>query len=81
MIVTTGSRIRKDTFSSAAPMDVILTEAAATKGINDVATLLQTTTVFLFKAADSGHRRFLCEALALIEPWCCSMVVVLARPA
>jgi iron complex outermembrane receptor protein len=44
-IVTTGSRIRKDTFSSAAPMDVILTEAAATKGINDVATLLQTTTI------------------------------------
>ena len=45
VIAVTGSRIRKDTFSSAAPMDVILTEAAATKGINDVATLLQTTTV------------------------------------
>jgi len=44
-IVTTGSRIRKDTFSSAAPMDVVLTEAAAAKGIDDVATLLQTTTI------------------------------------
>ena len=44
-VVTTGSRIRKDTFSSAAPMDVVLTEAAAAKGINDVATLLQTTTI------------------------------------
>ena len=43
-IVTTGSRIRKDTFSSAAPMDVVLTEAAAVRGI-DVATMLQTTTV------------------------------------
>lgn len=44
-IVATGSRIRKDSFSSAAPMDVVLTEAAASKGINDVATLLQTTTI------------------------------------
>jgi iron complex outermembrane receptor protein len=44
-IVTTGSRIRRDSFSSAAPMDVVLTEAASAKGINDVATLLQTTTV------------------------------------
>jgi iron complex outermembrane receptor protein len=44
-IVTTGSRIRRDSFSSAAPMDVVLTEAAASRGINDVATLLQTTTV------------------------------------
>ena len=44
-IVTTGSRIRKDTFSSAAPMDVVLTEEAAVRGINDVATMLQTTTV------------------------------------
>ena len=44
-IVTTGSRIRRDSFSSAAPMDVVLAEAAAAKGINDVATMLQTTTV------------------------------------
>ncbi len=44
-IVTTGSRIRKDTFSSAAPMDVVLTEEAAVRGISDVATMLQTTTV------------------------------------
>ncbi len=44
-VVVTGSRIRKDTFSSAAPMDVVLTEAAKVRGISDVATMLQTTTV------------------------------------
>ena len=44
-IVATGSRIRRDNFSSAAPMDVVLAENAASRGINDVATLLQTTTV------------------------------------
>ncbi len=44
-IIATGSRIRRDAFSSAAPMDVILTDSAAARGINDVASLLQTTTV------------------------------------
>ncbi len=44
-IVVTGSRIRRDTFSSATPIDVVLTESAAVKGIPDVATLLQTTSV------------------------------------
>jgi iron complex outermembrane receptor protein len=44
-IVVTGSRIRKDTFTSAAPMDVVLAESAQARGITDVATLLQTTTV------------------------------------
>jgi len=44
-IVATGSRIRRDTFSSAAPMDVILAESAAARGINDVASLLQTNTI------------------------------------
>lgn len=44
-VVVTGSRIRRDTFSSAAPMDVVLTETASARGINDVATMLQTTTV------------------------------------
>lgn len=44
-IVTTGSRIRKDNFSSAAPMDIVLTEGASARGINDIATMLQTTTV------------------------------------
>lgn len=45
MIVVTGSRIRRDTFSSATPIDVVVTESAAVRGIPDVATLLQTTTV------------------------------------
>lgn len=44
-VIVTGSRIRRDTFSSAAPMEVVLTEAASAKGITDVAALLQTTTV------------------------------------
>ena len=44
-IITTGTRIRKDTFSSAAPMDVVVTETAAVKGINDVATLLQSRSI------------------------------------
>ena len=44
-IIVTGSRIKKDSFASAAPMDVILTESATARGITDVATLLQTITV------------------------------------
>ncbi|HEX2138676.1 MAG TPA: TonB-dependent receptor plug domain-containing protein, partial [Woeseiaceae bacterium] len=44
-IVVTGSRIRTDTFSSAAPMEVVTTEMADVRGIADVASLLQTSTV------------------------------------
>ncbi len=44
-IVVTGSRIQKDTFSSAAPMEVVTTEMADVRGISDVASLLQTSTV------------------------------------
>jgi len=44
-ITTTGSRIRKDGFSSASPMDVVLTSAAAPTGMANLAELLQTTTV------------------------------------
>lgn len=44
-VIVTGSRIRRDTFSSASPMEVVLTDAAAAKGINNVASLLQTTSV------------------------------------
>lgn len=44
-IVVTGSRIQKDTFSSAAPMEVVTTEMADVRGIADVASLLQTSTV------------------------------------
>ena len=46
-VVVTGSRIRRDTFSSATPVDVVLTDEASVKGIMDVATLLQTSTVAL----------------------------------
>lgn len=44
-IVVTGSRIQKDTFTSAAPMEVVTTEMADVRGIADVASLLQTSTV------------------------------------
>ena len=44
-IVVTGSRIKHDAFTSAAPMEVVLTETAAVRGISDVASMLQTTTV------------------------------------
>jgi iron complex outermembrane receptor protein len=44
-VIVLGSRIRRDTFSSAAPIDVVLTESAPARGITDLATLLQTTTV------------------------------------
>jgi len=44
-VVVTGSRIRRDTFSSPAPMDTVTTESAKVRGITDVSTLLQTQTV------------------------------------
>ena len=44
-VIVTGSRIRRDAFSSPAPMDIITTEEADARGILDVATLLQTTTI------------------------------------
>jgi iron complex outermembrane receptor protein len=44
-IVVTGSRIKHDAFSSAAPMEVVVTETAELRGISDVASMLQTTTV------------------------------------
>ena len=44
-IVTTGSRIKKDVFSSTTPIDVVMAEDAASQGISDIASLLQSTTV------------------------------------
>ncbi|MEX2496698.1 MAG: TonB-dependent receptor [Woeseia sp.] len=44
-IVVTGSRIRRDVFTSSEPMDVVLTEQAAVQGFGDIAGLLQSTTV------------------------------------
>lgn len=44
-IVTTGSRIRKDGFSSSSPLDVVLTERAAVAGISNLGDLMQSTTV------------------------------------
>ena len=44
-IVITGSRIKRDVFSSTTPIDVVLAEDAATQGLNDLSSLLQSTTV------------------------------------
>jgi len=44
-IVVTGSRIRKDSFSSSSPIDVVLTEKAQLRGISDVAEMLQTAVI------------------------------------
>jgi outer membrane receptor protein involved in Fe transport len=44
-VIVTGSRIRRDTFTAATPIDVIDTEIAAVQGVADVAKLLQSTTV------------------------------------
>ena len=44
-IVVTGSRIKRDGFSTSAPMDVVLTNSAAPAGISDLGTLIQQSTV------------------------------------
>ena len=44
-VIVTGSRIRRDTFTAATPIDVIDTEAASVQGLSDVGALLQSTTV------------------------------------
>jgi iron complex outermembrane receptor protein len=44
-VIVTGSRIKRDSFSSSTPIDVVLTEDAGPRGISDVATLLQSTTI------------------------------------
>ena len=43
-VVVTGSRIKRDTFSSPVSMDVLEVEDAKIEGIADIAGLLQTTT-------------------------------------
>ncbi len=44
-IVVVGSRIKRDSFSSSSPIDIVLADVAKVRGITDIATLLQTTTV------------------------------------
>ena len=46
-IIVTGSRIRKDVFTSSTPMDVIEVDEASIAGIANVGQLLQTNTVAL----------------------------------
>mgnify|MGYP001410353524 CR=1 FL=1 len=44
-VIVTGSRIIRDGYSSASPMDVISADTAVVQGIADVGSLLQTTTI------------------------------------
>ena len=44
-VIVTGSRIRKDVFSSSTPIDMVFTENAVVQGIVDVGDLLQSTTI------------------------------------
>lgn len=44
-IIATGSRIRRDSFSSSSPLDVVLTESAAVAGVSNLGDLMQSTTV------------------------------------
>ena len=44
-VIVTGSRIRKDVFSSTSPIDIIITENASVQGISDLGNLLQTSTI------------------------------------
>ena len=44
-VVVTGSRIHQDKYSSSAPVDVISPEEQVARGITDIASALQTTTV------------------------------------
>ena len=44
-VIVTGSRIKRNTFTAATPIDVVDTEVANVKGLADVGSLLQSTTV------------------------------------
>ena len=44
-VIVTGSRLRKNIFTSTAPLDVIMTDSAMTQGIGDVGALLQSATI------------------------------------
>ncbi len=45
VITVTGSRIKRDNFSSDSPIDVLVTEDAVLEGISDVGSLIQSSTV------------------------------------
>ena len=44
-VVVTGSRIRRDTYSSSQPIDVLTPSSAAAQGYGDVTSLLQSSTI------------------------------------
>jgi len=44
-VIITGSRIKRDAFSSSSPMDIVVAEDATRMGFTDLASMLQATTV------------------------------------
>ena len=44
-VVVTGSRIKKDVFTTSAPMDIVDVDVASVQGIANIGELLQTNTL------------------------------------
>lgn len=60
-IVVTGSRIRRDEFSSASPITVITSETSALAGLLNTADILQTTTVATGQQIDNSFSGFVTD--------------------
>ena len=60
-IVVTGSRIRRDEFSSASPITVITSETSALAGLLNTADILQTTTVAAGQQIDNSFSGFVTD--------------------
>ena len=60
-IVVTGSRIRRDEFSSASPITVITSETSALAGLLNTADILQTTTIAAGQQIDNSFSGFVTD--------------------
>ena len=60
-IVVTGSRIRRDEFSSASPITVITSEASALAGLLNTADILQTSTIAAGQQIDNSFSGFVTD--------------------
>ena len=60
-IVVTGSRIRRDEFSSASPITVITSETSALAGLLNTADILQTSTVAAGQQIDNSFSGFVTD--------------------
>ncbi|MYF71669.1 MAG: TonB-dependent receptor plug domain-containing protein, partial [Proteobacteria bacterium] len=60
-VVVTGSRIRRDTFTSASPITVITSETSALAGLLDTADILQNSTVATGQQIDDTFSGFVTD--------------------